>query len=138
MDQLFTLLVVCFMAFFLGFLLARNTWLSFEGRQMRHDMRVIINLKHELERHVCLYNAEKKRSAKLLGSLRCANRIIRNTKGWGNSILRDPTLMAAHQLRQAIYQPIPGSKCWQCDKPATTRLGDTMYCNDHVNGEVAR
>ncbi len=158
MDPVFTLAIALLAGFLVGWLLARNTWLTFEGRQMRRDMRALVNMRYEVERHVALYNAEKKRADALLGEKRKLARTVREER-YGKSVFRDPTLLAAHleleraralidrltqkyglaQTSLGHLAPLEGSTCWKCGKPATTRLGDSMYCNDcHSTGERAR
>lgn len=133
--------------FLVGFLLARNTWLTFEGRQARRDLRTILNLRSELERHIALYKYEKKRGDLLRGYMRKWRALAvqaglslvdqKKEEVFGKSIFRDPALLAIHNMRQQIREPIPGSLCWKCEKPATTRLGDSMYCEDCVGQRAA-
>lgn len=70
--------------FLVGFLLARNTWLTFEGRQARRDLRTILNLRSELERHVELLRGEKRRSSLLLGLMRTTRRQLRGLHSVSN------------------------------------------------------
>lgn len=107
MDPLLPLLLVSLLAFMLGFLLARNTWLSFEGRQMRRDMRTIINQRAELETLAWHLHAQKQRYAKLLGNFRKHRREAQDASKelWGKSPFSNRALLVAHKLRESLKEP---------------------------------
>ena len=121
MNTVLLLAASALAGFLVGFLLARNTWLTFEGRQARRDLHTILNLRSELERHVELLRGEKRRSAMLRGFMR-KWRALARTKA---------------STRLGHLPPLPKSVCWKCSKPATTRLGDSMYCEDCVGQRAA-
>lgn len=124
METLFHLAIALFAGFLIGWLLARNTWLTFEGRQMRRDMRVIGGLRIDLRAKDMALRETKKRYAGLLGEKRKLARQLRETQ-YGI----EPKL--------GHLPPLEGSTCWKCSKPATTRLGDSMYCEDCVGQRAA-
>lgn len=145
MDPTFAL-AIALLAFALGWLAAIHLVKTTDTTLMRRDMRTISGLRAELQRHIELLRAEKKRSAMLLGFVRKWRALAvktglslveqRKEEVFGRSIFRDPTLIALHMMKQQM-QPLPKAVCWKCGEPATTRLGDSMYCTEHANGSVA-
>lgn len=95
MNPVLLLATSALAGFLLGFLLARNTWLTFEGRQSRRDMRVIGGLRIDLRAKDLALRETKKRYAGLLGEKRKLARQLREAQ-YGKSVFSDPTLLAAH------------------------------------------
>lgn len=138
MNELLVVAMVWLCGFLVGFLLARNTWLTFEGRQMRRDMRTILNLRFELDKLSVAIAAHKKRYAALLGNYRAYRRTVRQAnealkqigERVGALLASPPVFDFEKHFREGA---VPGMNCVKpgCDQPGEVRLGDSHYCRMH-------
>lgn len=155
MDGTF-FLATTLLAFAAGWLAAMHAKDRAYYEMMRRDMRIISGLRLDLSAKDLALREQKKRYALVLGTLRKTRREKTEAR-FGPGVFRDPTLLAAHKQIEAARKlidrlnekygllqplghlpPLAKAMCWKCGKPATTRLGDSMYCDDcHKTGERA-